>query len=127
MRKQKYYYKFVEENGEDEFFSWFVGSILSDLSVEYKIGKWVKPKLKGSKLFVFDTFKHAREWSSCELLFKCEVKNSREKRRILFGEVNVLAVTKNVENFWKGKKMFNKKAPKGTYVCDAVKLIKEVQ
>ena len=130
MRKQKYYYKVVhKEYGtaiKTRCLSYFV-NLIDELSTEYKINKWVEPKLKGTKLFVFDTLKHAREWSGSIQIYKCEIKNPGRRLFILCGMINVLEITENVENFWKNKKRSKYSPPKGTIVCDAVKLIEEVQ
>ena len=65
-------------------------SPLPDDIVEYRIGEWVKPKIKKSKLFVFGTLAHAELFKNsysgargtCFEIFECEVQKPRKITKI---------------------------------------------
>jgi hypothetical protein len=92
------------------------------------LNQWVKPKLKGSKLYVFSSYKKAEDGFFGEnfIIFKCEVKNP----------VNVsthAATTRweylsEIKRFWKE---VNLKATENKgysfVICDEIKLIEEVK
>ncbi|RDJ34950.1 MAG: hypothetical protein DWQ19_08945 [Crenarchaeota archaeon] len=116
---------------------------------EYKIGEWTKP-IGNSKLFVFKEWGDAAKFFSnvlvffrCEFdIFKCEAVKPRPTGYT--AGYTGLGKFVEFENFWNKKmwkepkwnflKIFQRKtnvstapAPKGTYVCDAVKLIEPAQ
>lgn len=116
------YYKVVREDMES------MVKLPDDFKVTYKIGEWVEPKVKNTKLFVFDSFQMAAEFISSHntyrAIYECEVKNP--------GKPKFLGQIWDINSFWKLKWLkknlygVRKKAPTGTISCDSVKLIKLV-
>jgi len=97
-------------------------------SIKYKIGEFVYPTLKNSKLFVFDNLESAKDFAykDWDKIFECEVVNpSKAKYMATFVSC--------IEDFWAAKnrkesvKGYADKAVSGTIFCDAVKLIKKVE
>lgn len=112
-------------------------SILSDLPisirVEYKLNEWVKPKLENSPLFVFNSLDKAKSHytqMSADSIYECEVKNPR-RIKVIAAIIDYYALN-TVIRFWKnrkrkkGCKVSSWPAPKGTIICDEVKLTKKV-
>jgi len=69
---QREFYKVVVEN-----FGKLVSYIfyIPRMTVEYKVGEWVKPKIENTRLFVFDTFASALEATKLQggiAIYKCE-------------------------------------------------------
>jgi len=59
-----------------------------DIECFYHLNEWTYPLVKGSKLMVFDSLSHAREFrmSDHEYIFECEVKKPSKKwMGFLFG------------------------------------------
>jgi len=112
-------------------------SVLMDLpislKVEYKLNEWVKPKLENSPLFVFSSLQQAHfhyDQMCADSIYECEVKNPRTIK-IIAAILDYYALN-NVVRFWKdrkrkkGCKVSSWPAPKGTIICDEVKLTKKV-
>jgi hypothetical protein len=132
----KYYYKVLNENLNS---CWV--SIIPQLNVKYKKNIWVYPKLKGTKLLVFDNLENANYfidnmWDGDGLrIFKCNVKNPQIAESILdsFRVTLKALVDENetiIKKFWKGIITTNNRiciAPTGSIKCDAVKLIEEIK
>jgi len=100
-------------------------------SVEYEIGKWSEPKLKGSRLYFFKSIELARKFSfnlviSGIKIFECETQNP--SRVSMLGDLSCL------NSFWNAKllhkkmnrayKMFD--VPVGTYSASRIKLLRKV-
>lgn len=106
--------------------------ITNPYGIRYQIGKWAKPKLKGSKLFVFDSLKAIEEWYPVInrvpwfRIYKCEVKNPTAcPKRISY------CCPRDIYSWWfyspKDRcHTFTMNAPKGTIWCDAVKITRKV-
>lgn len=72
----KTYYKVVTEKN----LSFYAGQY----TIEYKVGKWVKPKLSGSRLFIFDNKKHACECADYyNKVYECEARGVISFNRIM--------------------------------------------
>jgi len=89
-------------------------------NLQYKINKWVKPEY--GKLFVFDTIENAKEFLSeyrfrTYHIYRCKVKGYVEPFLMLRTQ-NGLDYVKA----WACELDTKIPAPKGTWVCDAVKL-----
>lgn len=102
-----------------------------DFDLKYIPKQWILPQISNSKLFVFDNFENAKTCNFGTQIWECEVRNPTKIKTIL--NSNKYFSLKHAEEFWKSKK--NKKksslapefftsAPKGTVVCDAIKLTK---
>ena len=134
MKKQKIYYKIVKNNSNLTSFA------SHDYRVTYNIAQWTKPHsaLPGSKLFVFDSCKAAKDFMITQsvydnnnyVIYTCEVINPRKLQviSVLWGS-NI----KNIWKLWKNKKGYKnndtvhtRSIPTGTIHADAVKLIKKV-
>ena len=106
-----------------------------DMRVEYELNKWTYPKLSGSKLFVFDNLKSARDmvsencWEYSHKIYQCKVKNPisivGKKDESLYYDTYM--IWKNyLEQKKKKKKImwaFGIDIPLDTCLCSAVKLI----
>lgn len=104
--------------------------------VQYKVGEWAEPLLKGSKLFAFKELEHVEQflkecfhsgWRVQDVdrfkLFQCEVENPTL-------ESFMSITTYGIEQFWIGDWSLDTdyitKVPLGTYCCDKIKLVKEI-
>lgn len=70
--------------------------------VVYKINKWVKPRIKGTRLFVFSSLEDAKHFASLSLfddplikIFECDVKDPER-------EMYISQISK-IENYWQNK------------------------
>jgi hypothetical protein len=98
-------------------------------SINYRTQRWVKPHklLPNSKIFVFDSFKNAKEFANGigaannEYIYLCEVKNAQQM-------LKMADFSNQLDIFWQGKMLpkLEGKCPVGTYGCDAVKLLKRI-
>jgi len=73
------YYKVVKK---ESLVSAFIGRFKKQervtIQVQYKLDKWVGPKVKGTSLFVFDGLHHALHYSYFRAdvdIYECKVKN----------------------------------------------------
>lgn len=99
-----------------------------DYSINYKIGKFVKPNLPASKLFVFNNIVCAKDFAQCtgQHVFKVEVINPVESSFRLIPKISG-----NLEKYWRTGFILPNQgsylvAPDGTVLCDEVKLLEEV-
>lgn len=136
--KEKYYYKVLYKYNTKKLTSFNTGRTLEkDSTLIYPKNKWIKPEIEGTKLFVCDTLDNALDmlnYFTCSYdnfkVFKCEVKNPRRKSRMLSLDfsTNKTNILKRFFTKISSIKMFNKKnTPKGTYICDKLKLIKAIK
>ena len=69
-----------------------------DFITQYRVGEWVEPQFKGSKLFVFDDLEAAKRfvwhWSS-EKIYECEVEGVY-KGKLKF----LLAAGESLRSLW---------------------------
>lgn len=139
MKERKYYYKVVKEY-ENKIYSCVAKG--TDCEVIYKKNKWVKPHIKNSKLFVFETRKAARNfkkqmWNNHNKIkiYKVEIKNPIIIE--LYGWCNRMDNFRKdvVQKEWKIS-LNNKKCPdefviqilpEKTVFVDEVKLIERVR
>ena len=90
-----------------------------DGSIFYRLNEWVTPTF--GKLFVFNNLETAKSFMcSSERIFECRVRNPSRIYRIP-------KYMKDLKDYWEGKKVKKKDAPKGTRLCDAVMLVKEIK
>ena len=104
----------------------------------YQIGETTYP-VKGTKLFVFKHLKDLKRFTELSgSVFKCEAKNPRKLGAIASG-----MHPEFIDLFWEkfhemrkkkknislliGRDYTVKAAPKGTYSCDSVKLLKKIR
>lgn len=103
--------------------------INSGISIKYSLGEWTFPKIKGSKLFVFEDLNLARKYANfcCQkILYECEVKNPKEKGPA--SSYHIFEILKAIRQKKKYSHLINyKNVPDGTIFCDAVKLIERVR
>ncbi len=104
----------------------------NELVLNYKLGQVLKPKI--GKLFAFSTLEEARKWGRfCDVkIFIAETSSCKPAycRFLLWGN-HLFGIT----DFWKDSGKYTKKyyvwsknyAPKGSLLCDDLKLIKEVK
>ena len=110
-----------------------VGSSIHGQCLRYNIDYWTTPKIKHSKLFVFNNINSAKTFANTYLgvgltyVYECEVKNPQKLKVIVSPFTHRL---EDVWKLWKNKKKYSHllswELPKGTVHVDAVKLIKRV-
>lgn len=97
MVSDKIYYKVVDNNHESAVAEEY--NMPGNFIVKYTVGKWVKPRVKGTKLFVFDDLTAAKSFLQNRwhggFVYKCKIKNPIKPKYI--------AELANIENFWKFK------------------------
>jgi hypothetical protein len=126
----KKYYKVVRLNGNKTFISarasQWGGGVSQEFAVQYRIGEFAKPKVAGTKLFVFDDLDEAQSFAdSSDVIFECEVKNPRKAKYGSFTYRDVALFWK-VRQSRKSTKEIQMILPDHTIFCDAVMLTKEV-
>ena len=122
---KKYYYKVVTRNMNSYVTPFLTRSVV----VKYELGAWVKPNIKGSKLFVFGNRREALSYSystATDRVFKCEVKEpkiGKRKSPLGYGLGKI-----GVKRFWGGTilNIDTTGTPRGTYYVSAVKLVEEI-
>lgn len=110
------------------------------MSVKYKLNEWTTPKVKGSKLFVFEAKKEALSFISKMKgviegklkLYKCRVKEPIKCKKVywlssLDKVIPKSDIVKVLKRFWETDKGLTTPPPISTYEVDAIKLIKEVR
>lgn len=108
------------------------------LSVQYKIGEWVRPNIAYTDLMVFENLRSAKifmdEYQD-QRLFECYIKNPRKTGifchwlHVRYGITTPLQIEKMISIKKKKKKYTNlikDKIPKGTIFCSSIKLLKEI-
>lgn len=127
----KYYYKVVCKNMKSAIVSRSIHSEIRDLSVEYKVGEWVRPSVDGSQLMVFKFLNDAKIFArnhSLYDIYKCEI-SGITKKSVFIRYTSLYYNIHRIRDLWKKKK--NRKKinhymdlpPSGTVFCSAVKLI----
>lgn len=107
---------------------------INAIKIHYRIKRWVKPKIEGSKIFVFHSIDSAQDFI-CTSSFDIDSGEEKEKEHIYECEVRnptVATIACNsihqITRFWNGDmNVVVMEPPKGTYYCDAVKLIQRIQ
>jgi hypothetical protein len=135
----KIYYKVVSENMRSSCscfaeFSSLPSDVVNNFTVKYKIGEFVYPNVKHSKLYVFESLKDAKYfvsdifWATDKntYIYECEVINPKPAKTLLFG-------FDNINDFWRCKKNkkkisdFSKNDKNDVSIeCDAVKLLYKI-
>ncbi len=114
----------------------------SKFCVRYKEGKWVRPRVKGTKVFCFKTAAEAKHFAECQAemgyrIWEVEVKNPTDEYEYFFNCVYDPDFPERVEALLKGEAVFHpitgveeeftQDWSMGTVFCDAVKLTKLVE
>ena len=102
------------------------------MGVNYIVGKFVKPRVKHSRLFVFDNKIDAKIFCGYDCdVYECHIKGKTTTMKYRCTTLD--AVLTDVISFWKNKFQHKKQiadtnfcVPKGTVLVDEVKLIKKV-
>lgn len=129
----KYYYKVVCKNMKSAIVSQSIHSEIRDLSVEYKVGEWVRPNVDGSQLMVFKFLNDAKIFArnhSLYDIYKCEI-SGITKKSVFIRYTSLYYNMHRIRDLWKKKK--NRKKinhymdlpPSGTIFCSAVKLLEK--
>ena len=115
-------------------------ALVNDLRfcVQYKVGKYVKPRIKGTDLMIFDSLRNVNKfisknyshWNSV-VVFEAHAKHVRKKGvfvSCLGAELDAIMINKMIK-FKKKKKKYlylSDEAPIGTLFAKEVKLVKLV-
>jgi len=107
---------------------------LNQFNVKYSLNKWTFPKVKGSKLFVFDDIDSAKlfAYNHNGITYKCEVLNPKKTGPFYSEVVSNAKVTILMWKKYTQKKKYSHLVwglclvPRHTVWVDAVKLIKKV-
>lgn len=124
-------YKVCFRKRNNKFMSACLGNLPNRCKVRYEVGKVTKPKIKGSKLFVFSTYEAAKKWMNCifseytHVIFKCET------QRAFKPKYKTMPDCCYADQFWATKLMHKVPAeylshsnmPEETMWCDSVKPI----
>jgi hypothetical protein len=107
-----------------------------EVEVQYKIGKWVEPKIKEFPLAVFNSLDNARSFSCLDpssKIFECEIQQKTRKTWLPGRSAYYCSeAIKEILQCIKNKKKFldlvitDELLPCGTITCKRVKLIKEI-
>lgn len=127
------YYKVVNS----DMSSAYVGSSCvyfnDKIKVFYKINRWINPKIKGTKLMVFDSLASAEKFRNKgwgDYIYRCQVKNPSIKGIFVKGNYDLVNNLLKILNLRSKKKKFTNllytPTFEGTIFCDAVKLIEKV-
>ena len=97
---------------------------VNHIKINYRTQRWVKPRLKNSKIFVFASLTDAQKFADKEdkeNIYECEVKNPEVAKEMCYS-------TYNITIYWINKGMcLTKEPPAGTYLCDAIKLLRRIE
>ena len=121
------FYKVVDGSQPGKYFSVTVERSQKH-AIQYFIGKWAKPKIAGSRIFVFDSLEDARRFrtNAASKIFACETRGTPTRPKYMSFDWDSI---KSVRSFWKSKDRRNHPAkdevPEGTIYVDAVKLLHE--
>jgi hypothetical protein len=122
---QKIYYKLLAVKNKQLYSHISYSRSDNPCGIRYKVNKWIKPKIKNSKLFVFDNLFSLRKYNSGmakHTVYKCEVENPEYCKKLS------LVYKDAIMNFWNGSNTVNTMTPPyGTIECDAVKITKRVK
>jgi len=130
MKKPKIYYKVVSVLEDGRKVSCIMGKRNDETSLEYEEGKWTKPKIKKSKILIFDDRMSAESFYNGSYDFSSKVKEIWEviawgkvKSDILIGYAD-----DEIKNIIIGWLHGNRRAlpPIGTLGALKIKLIKKV-
>ena len=125
----KYYYKIVCVLN-DKRVSCIMGNRNDETSLEYKEGEWTKPKIKKSKILIFENYACARNFYHKNIPF---TSNTREIWQVIaWGKVkrdikiiNCIATIQNIIEAWfYGNADYS--SPNGTLGASKIKLIKKL-
>jgi len=135
----KTYYKVVNRYFESAWVSKYIFICPTNVScqilnVKYKLDEWTFPKVKGSKLFVFDDIDSAKlfAYNNNGITYKCEVLNPKKTGPFYSGVVSNAKATILMWKKYTQKKKYSHLVwglclvPRHTVWVDAVKLIKKV-
>lgn len=113
----------ISRNGplEDRF-------ITENLIIQYKINEWIKPKIKYTKLMVFDNLDDAKYFTRGTqlIIYECKIKNPSKNGPFAIFYHNLASTVMQYIKIAKNKKKLPKTStsiPPGTVFCSAVKLI----
>lgn len=104
------------------------------LVIQYKIGEFVKPNIRGAQLFVFPNYYSAYEFQCKQEklgrhidVYKCEVKNPKKNPPILTYFRDAIQVLKKKKNKKKLPPLYNYSSYREFSIgCSEVKLLKRV-
>lgn len=109
-----------------------------DLCIQYRVGEWVKPKVKHTDIMVFDTLEAADSFRSSETkrIFECAVQNPRKKGafinwRLIRNGNGIPYSLQRLINLKKKKKSYKSLIDEDvinhTVFCSSIKLTREIE
>ena len=118
----KYAYKIVDKKMRS------IRATGKSVRIDYKLGKWTQPKIKGSKIFVFRSKRRAERqierWEG-QRLFKCLV----EEMKPIYCVLDTFHLSaRRIELFWTSRQSTLRliSAYNSAFVTGKVKLIEEI-
>jgi hypothetical protein len=92
------------------------------ICLNYRTQRWTRPKLKGSKIFIFKDLAKAKKFARVEsgIIYKCYATNAALTYHVAEPNNNA------IKSFWRQEISSNWYAPPGTYLADKVFLLKKV-
>lgn len=105
------------------------------LIVEYREGEWIQPKVIGSRLFVFDSVKSVLaflgpHYNQYRLeVWEVEAKKAQKEEEIIWWWALPELSANDLRDFWSlefSTPDLLDNAPKGTYSCTSLKLIRRL-
>lgn len=108
------------------------------LCIQYKVGEWIKPKVKHTDIMVFDSLEAADSFRAGQnkRIFECAVQNPRKKGAfvdwwLIRGGNGIPHSLNHLINLKKKKRSYKslirEDIPNNTVFCSSIKLTKEVE
>jgi hypothetical protein len=137
----KTYYKVVSVRYDGQYYSALTHP--TDFTLRYPIGEWVHPRIKGSKIFIFDNYDSAERfaktsqrncsWGGTPCICECEAQGvsktgiSGVGRTTYYAGIlrrlfRLRAHKKAFRSLWKNHKT-NHRLPTGTVFADSIKIM----
>lgn len=102
--------------------------ITNEAKIQYAVEKWVRPKIKGSKILCFTTEEQAKVFAEGQMirilkLWKAEAMFVTPVKTLIFSESTMedfirMWINRKGKGYWK--------APEGTLGCSQLKLLEEI-
>lgn len=126
---QKYYYKVLRKSNNNTLHSAIV--IEKGVSINYKRNTWTYPKIKNSKILVFESLSAANHFRDIHsnrnlVVYKCLATNPKVVNSLLFYDMDVGRSPVDFMRYWKNSIAYSSQSPPhGSITANKIKLISE--